>query len=387
MPRTFALAPTVADVARIAAHPDAVLRNLRITQAYHELALATRAGIGAGANWCAFATWASRQAGRTIRREDLREALRQRLEVSPEVRRLAEHALAAVGGVALIPTLGRLLDEVTRALDVEGTLDRAAAAVAAGNLKVFEEIAARFARFLEIRAGPAPDALARFLDDLTPGEPPRGQRMLREAFEAYVAATSADSDHRRAQLLHYGNLLIGMHEQTRLQPEIAAALNAPFDGVAVRDQVVRALLPGFWRGIRYRLAALFGRRPPLDEIVDALVAEAQRELRHLLTAYAMTLHLPEGVTVQLGRAIGGRHADSLATITEPRLLRLLEQVDPDPLSLAGGGAFDWSVLGERMHLIADLFRRFHDWAPLFDPPYTGDQLTALRGGRLPDPPL
>src|SRR5207237_8919662 len=45
----------------------------------HVLLLAPRRGVrsanGQGANWCTYATWASRQAGRTIRGEDLLEHL------------------------------------------------------------------------------------------------------------------------------------------------------------------------------------------------------------------------------------------------------------------------------------------------------------------------
>jgi hypothetical protein len=69
-------APTVADVERIAALTDPVGRNLQITQCYCELSRAFAARTGAGpANWCTFATWASKQAGQTIREEDLARRL------------------------------------------------------------------------------------------------------------------------------------------------------------------------------------------------------------------------------------------------------------------------------------------------------------------------
>ena len=58
------------EVRRIAAIGSPVLRNLEITYAYSLLAAATAARCGSDANWCTFATWASRQAGRTIRGED-----------------------------------------------------------------------------------------------------------------------------------------------------------------------------------------------------------------------------------------------------------------------------------------------------------------------------
>ena len=53
---------TVAEVERIAAMTDPVIRNLRITECYSRLAAAMGPD---GSNWCTYATWASRQAGRT----------------------------------------------------------------------------------------------------------------------------------------------------------------------------------------------------------------------------------------------------------------------------------------------------------------------------------
>jgi len=49
-----------------------VLRNLKITQAYFDLSQAIAQRLGdINANWCNFATWASKTAGRFIRMEDL----------------------------------------------------------------------------------------------------------------------------------------------------------------------------------------------------------------------------------------------------------------------------------------------------------------------------
>jgi hypothetical protein len=70
--------PEVEEVGRIAGLPDPVIRNLLITECYSRLAAAVAAGRP-GASRCTFATWASRQAGRTIRGEDLLGALRREL--------------------------------------------------------------------------------------------------------------------------------------------------------------------------------------------------------------------------------------------------------------------------------------------------------------------
>ena len=48
------------EVRRIAAIGSPVLRNLEITYAYSLLAAEVAARTGQGANWCTFATWASR---------------------------------------------------------------------------------------------------------------------------------------------------------------------------------------------------------------------------------------------------------------------------------------------------------------------------------------
>jgi hypothetical protein len=375
--------PTTSDITRITTYGDVVIRNLLITQSYHELALAARRHIGTGANWCAFATWASKQAGRTIRREDVRTALRARLEATPELHSLIITTLAATRGLGAVRSASALLDELVRALDVDGVFTRASRAVAEGNLRVFEEIALQFARFLEAIASDDADAITRFLDGLQPGDPPTGQKMLRDAFAAYSAAIVESDATARAQLMFYGNLLIGLHEQRRLQPQIVAALNASFDEAAVRQRLLETLLPGRWRTLRYQLAALLGRRPPLDEIIDAVIPLVQRELRRVLTAHVMTLHLPWDVVIRLGEDVAGTHAESLATISEPRLAELLRRIDPIP----GSGAADWSELSERMHLIAELFRCRHDWEPLFEPPFTPPQLAELRAGRRPPDPL
>src|SRR5262245_51141102 len=67
--------PRAAEVRAIVAIEDAVIRNLRITECYARLSAGVHAQIGDGANWCSFATWASRQAGCTIRGEDLGDRL------------------------------------------------------------------------------------------------------------------------------------------------------------------------------------------------------------------------------------------------------------------------------------------------------------------------
>jgi hypothetical protein len=114
-------APTVEEVARISAMTNPVVRNLEITHCYGRLSAAIVQRTGSCANWCTFATWASRQAGRTIRGEDLVETLRTRLAHGPQLL----HPWAWLGRVILRhglyqpqTLLGRLTAQLHTPLDV-----------------------------------------------------------------------------------------------------------------------------------------------------------------------------------------------------------------------------------------------------------------------------
>jgi hypothetical protein len=75
-------APALIEVEAIARRRDPVIRNLQITQCYHELSTAIATRLGLNANWCTFATWASKQAGQSIRKEDLARTLDMLLNAS-----------------------------------------------------------------------------------------------------------------------------------------------------------------------------------------------------------------------------------------------------------------------------------------------------------------
>ena len=384
---------TPEDVDRVAAIADPVIRNLQITRAYHELSATAAARLGHVANWCTFATWASKQAGRTIRKEDLQRSLEAAFRSSP----IATHAASEIATQASrfganIP-VSELLAIVWRVVDPAAALDRASAAVARGNLKVFEEIGREFARFdVEYGADATveTDTLARFLERLKPGEPPDGQRYLRQAFARYHRARFEVDPGSRAQLVLLANLEIGFHEQTRLQPEIAEALDAAVvDPRAVRDEVVKALLPGAEWLVRLRLliARLLGRRSLLDVAVDALVLEEQRLVRHVLTRHLMSIELGAAVHLQLGEDLGGGFPPSLREIVLPELRDLLDRIDPTRDSPRESGVVDWADLGDRVHFIADMFRSFQESPFLFEPPFTPAQLERLDAGERPADPL
>ena len=376
--------PTVSDVDAIGAIADPVIRNLRITQCYYELSYAVAERVSPGANWCTFATWASRQAGQTIRGEDFSRAVEDILG-SHEIATLVGDVVRLSARGARTLTHGTVLDAIRRAVDPEAALRRAADAVAAGNRKVFVEIGREFARWRGTAAATgAPDAAATtaFCDGFRPGDPPDGQRLLRDAFAAYGEACVAPNAKARAALLLLGNLLVGLHEQTRLQPEIQTSLDASVDPDAVRAALLPLVLPGSWLRIRAQIARATGRPMPADVAIDALVAGVRRRMRVVLTDLAMTLRMP-GEVLRLGCDVVGEFPAELREIEHPPLVTLLGTIDPTPNATRGSGATDWANLTERMHYITDLFRCWHGRLELYRPPYTAAQVAAMRAGRRP----
>jgi hypothetical protein len=381
------------DIDAIAAVDDPIVRNLRITQAYHELSAAAAERLGPIANWCTFATWASKQAGRTIRQEDLQRALDDALGSSSAAADAMGDAAAEARRFGSKLGLGEPLASVWAILDPTAAFARAGAAVARGNLRVFEEIGREFARF-DLECGSAtdadPDILAQFLEGLRPGEPPDGQAFLRQAFAHYLAARAEANPVARAQLVFLANLEIGFHEQVRLQPEIAAALDAAVvDPRDIHDRLIDALFPhASWLvRLRLSLAGWFGRRSRLDAAIDAIVLEKQRLVHRVVTRHLMSIGLGSIGQVRLGEDLGVGFAPSLRTISLEELLDLLARIDPTRDDPRESGAVDWADLDDRIHFIADLFRCFGESPALFEPPFTPAQLEELDAGRRPADPV
>ena len=378
-------APTVAEVEQISAMTDVVLRNLRITQCYAELSSSFAGLLPGGANWCTFATWASRQAGRSIRAEDIALALEQRLKKLGALNAIFTQ-LTQVMGLERDQIIGDIARLVLRA----GGMQRSAAAVAEGNVKVFSEIGREFARCLEmLEAGNDTEAAwSHFLATLRPGDPPDGQGLLAEAFTNYRLARSAAGEARRAQHTLLANLLIGYHEQTRLQPEIQRALDEALLPHAILEQEVYLALSARLR-ILSRIWSFFSpfRESLLRKAAKVITAETVRLARMVVTDHMMSIELPGPRLLKLGHDLERPFPALLAKVDLPELERTLRRVDPTPDSTRGSGAVDWADFRERIHFIADLFRAWHDEPTLLGPPFAGDQLAALRAGRKPSGPL
>jgi hypothetical protein len=377
-------APSVGEVQRIAAIDSPVVRNLEITYCYSRLARACAARNGEGANWCTYATWASKQAGRTIRGEDLLEHLGRRLAegrwVMDPIAALWRRLLRR-GFFKRETRIGRLTHELHTPFDA---FERASDAVARGNLKVFEEIGLLFAAYLHDCSPDAPaDApeAERFLAGLRPGDPPEGQHLLSQAFARYQTARVESDPKRRAELTLLANLEIGLHEQTRLQPEILEALDA---ASATQHDLGRralgALFPsatGWWPAVRGPAATAVG--VPARAIQRA----SSRLAREVITDSFMVLALP-GRVLALGAHLADAYPDDLAEPADPDLNELLARFEPVPPALDDCGAHDWSDLDQRMHYIVHLFRVFHLNEELSRPPFNPNQVATLTRGLIPE---
>ena len=365
------------EIRRIAHNANAPLRNVFITQAYCELSSALAKVMGPGhANWSSFATWASKTAGRSIRGEDVPAELVAVLREKAQV----ERRLAALR--SRLPALLGLRITLDGSQVINAIVAEVSGQVAEGNLKVFAELAPLFARFHHTFADPrwrTTQELDAFLARLTPGSAANGgQDSLKLAFTSYFAAANATSSKERAELVLYGNLLIGLHEQTRLQPNIKAAVDAPF-----APDVYRKLSAGtIWAAPG--LHTLFTRQL-------ALVFEGIREpWERAVTRHMMRLALPHGGSVPLGEdlvAQGRPFPRDLDPLNHPPLVELVRTYDPHLDSLRGSGARNWTEFGNRMAFIADLFRSRQCDASMFEQPFTQPQLVVLRGGTMPDGPL
>jgi hypothetical protein len=169
-----------------------------------------------------------------------------------------------------------------------------------------------------------------------------------------------------------------MHEQTRLQPEIRASLDAPYQvNQDLGRRLVLALAP-WWR---WRVPRV------LTGLASALGVRAQREIadmvREIITRSLMVMSLP-GRMLALGTHLDEPFPPALAELGDAELIALVSRFEPVPSTRDDSGARDWSEFDQRMHYIAHLFRAFHLHEELLGPPFTAVQVEAFTAGRVPD---
>ena len=370
----------------IGLHAEPALRNLRITQCYHDLSQSMASVIGdSNVNWCTFASWASKTAGRFVRGElvgifrDALQSDRRLAEKLERINRLIRHvdASSRLSQLFIFEALKAPVVEVSRY-------------ITAGNLAVFAELGPLFSLLCTrfgADAGYDAGSLARLFDelDLKTGAPEEGgQSLLRSALSHFYRARFTSQPDRKAELILLANSQTGLHEQVRLQPAIAGSLQLP------SYAALRALLDGVFGGAPLK-SARAGWGSVLESTVKPLFAEVDEEVnriwRQCTTRIFMTLRLPEG-EVHLGkdlRKLPGRELfpSVLQTIEMNELRTLLATYRAEGTTAGESGAADWAEIPERMHFILTLFRARQQDMRLFEQPFSDKQRSDIAAGRMP----
>jgi len=364
-------------VQQIAGMSDPVLRNLWITQRYHEFAVQLRdAGAGEDATWCAFAVWASKTAGATIRGEVLPGKAKQLMNDNGAAQEVLQRFNHGVTGWAWKHLTHNHIGQVVE--DVTGDVSKQ---IADGNVLVFAELAPLFTALIDVhRSSPGtPQELAALLaPSLAPLASDRDGIAVVAAFGAYGQALF-DLTARPALILRANTLAVA-HEQRRLQPAISAALDAAISDTL--KKVIEADIVGHLptAEVRHVLDGLTG---DVCKILDAAWDTALTEAILQLATASETLDLRQDVPPLSGGMFPPELNDLAGTAAESAVA----QWDRTHGTGTPSGARDWAVLEDRMNFIVNLFRSRQCDASLFNPPFSDAQLAVLAQGQLPPGPL
>jgi len=355
------------DIDAIQVMDNLILRNLKITQSYHRLAGEMKSISGQkDVSWLSFGAYASKTAGYSIRHELLPDDLERVLRSFYLYRRMMRFVRRFLVSA----------DQRGRELDLIGQiLTGISLRISEGNLLVFAELAPAFNDFAaEFGAADQVDEnkLAHYLARFDPGPVEAGgQDYLVEAFKAYYEARQTVDAKRKAELIFLANVLVGLHEQTRLQPKIAEALYTPVDDVL--GEQVRMITP-----LGNRISGWLHK---------ALLMISRRVFASIATQLFMSIYLPTG-ELRLGSDVRPSTRDTnfppdLQEIQSERALQILGRYDRSGNTLRRSRADDWSALDDRMNFIVDLFRSYQQTQALFEPPFSPKQMAALDAGKVP----
>ncbi len=316
---------------RICAQTNPVLRNLQITDYYHDVAVGLRDMIGpqGGNNWPAWACWASKHVGEHIRREDL-PFLRGTCKVT-----------ATLAHYLLPPGLRNII------WGPNDAMDRAHEAIASANKAIFERTTPHFTRFISTFSGDKELDEAKwtkFASHFRPGTYEEGgEEMLWAGFRSYYEAMFEPDPKKKAELVLLGNTHVVYDEQMHAHEEINEALP--------------------W----------YAGRP--------------------VTSMSLYLDTPTE-TLRLGKDLpvrpdGKLFPPLLESLENPELKKAFQAfsrangLNPAEGTLEGSRCVDYRSLDERMNLIVNVFRTRHDDASLFQAPFSPEQTHLIQKGQVP----
>jgi pSer/pThr/pTyr-binding forkhead associated (FHA) protein len=357
------------DLDKIIGQKNLLLRNLQITQGYHEVAQMLGQFLGFdNVNWFGFGTYASKTAGRAIRHETLPRPLKSALIRSAGYQNTQIYLDRALVNAA---EQSSLVDN-----RVAATLERVSLLLSEGNLLIFSELAWPFVDMVnEFGQTPRPDP-ARFnpfLDrHFIPGPFEQGgQDWLRESLTSFYHARFTADKKRKTELIFLGNILLALHEQSRLQPVIERALAVPF------DEMTRGIIPETNKEL-----GMLHRR-----LANLAINFSREMVLRSVTRMAMTYTLPHR-EMKLGQNVVAptgliTFPIDLLILANPRCLEIIGRFDIGLETLSGSGADNWGSLDDRMRFIIPFFRSYQREMRLLSPPFADSQTAAIKAGHFP----
>jgi hypothetical protein len=365
---------TQTDFERIVQQKNLLVRNLQITQGYYQVSQSLRKFVSSSnVNWFSFGTYASKTAGRAMRHENLPGPLKSALIRSAGYENTYIYLNKVLEDPALTETTpaDNLLSQV---------LAEVSLLISEGNLLIFSELAWPFTHMVKTFTNawqPDEAKWASFLDEhFRPGPfEEGGQDWLRESITSFYQARFETDSKRKAELIYLGNLLVGLHEQTRLQPIIERAVAVPFDVFS---------------------AGLIPHEPEDGDGVenpfrDHAVGFSRRLVLRTVTRMWMTYTLPTR-EMKLGKDVVAptgmvSFPPELLSIENERVQEIIQPFDTGVDTLSGSAAANWARLEDRMGYIVDFFRSYQRYQPLFRPPFLKNQVPVIKSGHFPGGPL
>ncbi len=379
-----------------------ILRNLLITQCYHDLAQAQLTHLFGPTNldWCHFATWASKTAGTFIRKDEILQLLLPKFIRLGELQNQLDQLNGRLTQLSLTPQKTLNVPEL-----VEKITENISHQIMEGNLKVFAELGPLFAQMIHTFQGSQSydqTILDQVIGPLAEGPTEDGgQDTLKKALTCYYKAMLTANTHERAQMMLLANGLIGLHEQIRLQSYIAGSLHAPIEDII--DELLRTSTTtneNLWVD------------PIIQESMNNIVTEIKKGWAKFATEVMMTMKVPNEI-LYLGRDLPALPRKSLyppdlATADLPELKTFVSQFARKALWLEKikhwgrnvlvtlglrqpvapfSGADDWTDLKQRMNYIVTLFRSRQQEPALTEPPFSETQHRAILDGQIPPGPL
>ncbi len=361
---------------------DPILRNLKITQCYHDLsgAIANRIG-NENVNWCTFAIWASKTAGHFIRMEEFEAHFHNALHHCDDYKNWVVLIQEKLDALQSDDRLGH--DAVFYA--AHDSISSISADIAAGNLKVFSELAPTFSSMLEAfdkSVQGDEKAIEIVLNGLEPGNTAEGgQDLLRNAVSDFYTALHELDLCKKAELVLRANAQTGLHEQIRLQPYIERAMEAPLhiSFIVAFYSHVKENVPEHTHHLLHDF---------LDHLINPVSEKVKEAWLDLSTHYLMTLIMPDGV-LHLGRDLPQPQGqplfpDHLLNPQDPKLNSILLQYEALSNTYLHSQARNWARFEDRMHYILNLFRSRQQHTPLYDSPFDEMQKDYIRQNMIPE---